>query len=182
MSRQSIQHCRACGAPVVYRVPDDGDTRARAVCTACATIHYENPLIVVGTVPYLGDRVLLCKRAIEPGLGCWTLPAGFMEMDESLREGAARETAEEAGAQIRMGQLFTCLSVPRVGQVHFYFLAQMLDTRLAPGPETLQARLFAEAEIAWDDLAFSTVRETLRLFFADRRAGGGFGLHELSLA
>lgn len=107
-TRRPIKHCRECGAAVEYRVPDDGDTKLRAVCPACHTIHYENPLNVVGTVPALGDKVLLCKRNIEPRWGKWTLPAGFMELNETTAEGAARETDEEAGAQITMGPLFPC--------------------------------------------------------------------------
>jgi len=178
--RRPIQHCRECGAPVVYRIPDDGDTRARAVCTACATVHYENPLNVVGTVPVLGDRVLLCKRNIEPRWGKWTLPAGFMELDETTAQGAARETDEEAGAHIEMGALFSLVNIPQVGQVHLFYLATLLDDQFAPGPETIEARLFAEHEIPWDTIAFRTVHVTLERFFADRRAGR-FGMHCIDL-
>ncbi|APW39047.1 NUDIX hydrolase [Rhodoferax koreense] len=174
--RSPIKHCRNCGAAVVYRVPDDGDTKQRAVCPACATIHYENPLNVVGTVPYLGDRVLLCKRNIEPRYGKWTLPAGFMELGESTSQGAARETIEEAGAQFEMGDLFSVMSVIRVGQVHLFYLAQLLSDAFEPGTETIEARLFTEAEIPWDEIAFRTVKETLEHYFADRRAGR-FGIH-----
>ncbi|GAD24125.1 NUDIX hydrolase [Acidovorax sp. MR-S7] len=174
--RRPIQHCRACGSAVAYRVPDDGDTRERAVCPACGTIHYENPLNVVGTVPALGDRVLLCKRNIEPRWGKWTLPAGFMELDETTAQGAARETDEEAGAQIEMGPLFSVLNVPRVGQVHLFYLATLLSDRFNPGYETIEARLFPEDEIPWDELAFRTVKATLERYFADRRAGR-FGMH-----
>ena len=174
--RRPIQHCRECGTAVAYRVPDDGDTRPRAVCPACGTIHYENPLNVVGTVPVLGDRVLLCKRNIEPRRGKWTLPAGFMELDETTAQGAARETDEEAGAQIQMGPLFSLLSVPRVGQVHIFYLATLLSDRFDPGHETIEARLFTEDEIPWDEIAFRTVKTTLERYFADRRAGR-FGVH-----
>ncbi|WP_159279011.1 NUDIX hydrolase, partial [Raoultella terrigena] len=127
-----------------------GDTKLRAVCPACHTIHYENPLNVVGTVPVLGDRVLLCKRNIEPRWGKWTLPAGFMELHETTAEGAARETDEEAGAHIEMGPLFSVLSVPRVGQVHMFFLATLQSDQFAPGYETIEARLFTEDEIPWE--------------------------------
>jgi len=178
MLRSPIKHCRNCGATVVYRVPDDGDTRERAVCPACDTIHYENPLNVVGTVPYWGDHVLLCKRNIEPRWGKWTLPAGFMELGESTQEGAARETVEEAGAQFEMEDLLSVLSVPRVGQVHIFYRARLLSDRFDPGHETIEARLFAESEIPWDEIAFRTVRETLLAYFADRRAGG-FRVHNL---
>ncbi|MBP7566079.1 MAG: NUDIX hydrolase [Burkholderiaceae bacterium] len=175
-----IKHCRNCGAAVAYRLPDDGDTRERAICPACATVHYENPLNVVGTVPYLGDRVLLCKRNIEPRWGKWTLPAGFMELGETARQGALRETDEEAGASVQAGPLFTVLSVPRVGQVHLFFLAQLNHDRFDPGHETLEAQLFAEHEIPWDEIAFRTVKETLEHFFADRRAGA-FGVHTIDI-
>lgn len=174
--RTPIKHCRNCGAAVVYRVPDDGDTRERAVCPACDTIHYENPLNVVGTLPYFGERVLLCKRNIEPGWGKWTLPAGFMELGETTAEGAARETDEEAGAQIEMEDLFTVLSVPRVGQVHLFFRARLLSDKFDPGHETIEARLFSEDEIPWEEIAFRTVKETLARFFEDRRKGH-FGVH-----
>ena len=174
--RSPIKHCRNCGASVVYRIPDDGDTHPRAVCPACDTIHYENPLNVVGTVPWFGDKVLLCKRNIEPRWGKWTLPAGFMELDETTAQGAARETHEEAGAQIEMGPLFSLLNVPRVGQVHLFYRATLLSEQFDPGFETIEARLFAEHEVPWDEIAFRTVYETLRAFFADRRTGA-FGLH-----
>ncbi len=179
--RSPIQHCRACGSAVVYRLPDDGDTRQRAVCPACRTVHYENPLNVVGTVPVLGDRVLLCKRNIEPRWGKWTLPAGFMELDETTAQGAARETDEEAGAQFEMGPLFSLLNVPRVGQVHLFYRATLLSDQFNPGFETLEARLFAEEEIPWDELAFRTVKETLERYFSDHR-NGMFGIHCIDIA
>ncbi len=171
MLRSQIKHCRNCGAAVVYRVPDDGDTRERAVCPQCGTIHYENPLNVVGTVPHLGDQVLLCKRNIEPRKGKWTLPAGFMELNETTAEGAARETVEEAGAMFEMEGLFSILNVARVGQVHLFYTARLLTDRFAPGYESMEARLFTESEIPWNEIAFRTVKETLEHYFADRRAG-----------
>ena len=164
----------------MLRVPDDGDTRQRAVCPQCQTIHYENPLNVVGTIPVLGEAVLLCKRNIEPRKGKWTLPAGFMELGETLAEGAARETTEEAGAQFEMQGLFSVLNVARVGQVHFFFRAQLTSDQFAPGHETMEARLFEEHEIPWDELAFRTVKETLRAFFADRQADE-FCLHQMDI-
>lgn len=180
MFRSPIKHCRNCGAPVVYRLPDDGDTRERAICTACRTVHYENPLNVVGTVPYLGERVLLCKRNIEPRWGKWTLPAGFMELGETALQGAARETDEEAGAHFQIEGLFSVLSVPRVGQVHLFYRARLLDEQFAPGHETIEARLFSEAEVPCEELAFRTVRETLLRFFADQRRGT-FGVHSVDI-
>ena len=180
MHRHIIKHCRACGTSVELRVPDDGDTRERAVCPACGTIHYVNPLLVVGTVPYLGDQVLLCKRAIEPRYGKWTLPAGFMELGETMAQGAARETAEEAGAEVEMGAFFSAMSIPRVGQVHVFYLARLLHDRFDPGHESLEARLFTEHDLPWDELAFTTVRETLKRFFADRRLGQ-LGVHDVDI-
>ena len=170
-----IQHCRLCGSRVEYRVPAD-DTRERAVCSACREIHYENPLNVVGTVPVWEDQVLLCRRNIEPRRGLWTLPAGFMELGESSWAGAIRETDEEAGARIELEGLFTVLNVVRAGQVHFFYRARLQDTRFAPGPETIEAQLFREHEIPWDQIAFRTVRETLLRYFEDRRRGS-FGIH-----
>ena len=170
-----IQHCRVCGAKAEYRVPAD-DNRERAVCIACGEIHYENPLNVVGTVPVGGEQVLLCRRNIEPRYGMWTLPAGFMELGETTAQGALRETIEEAGAKVEMQELFSVLNVVRVGQVHLFYRARMLDTSLDPGPESIEARLFREDEIPWDLLAFRTVRQTLELFFEDRRRGS-FGFH-----
>jgi ADP-ribose pyrophosphatase YjhB (NUDIX family) len=180
LHRPLIQHCKACGKAVTYRLPDDGDTRERAVCNACHTIHYENPLNVVGTVPVWGDKVLLCKRNIEPRLGKWTLPAGFMELNETVAQGAARETVEEAGAQFEMQELFTMMNVTRVGQVHFFYRAQLTSDTFDPGHETQEARLFAEHEIPWDEIAFRTVKETLLHFFADAKTGK-FELHQVDI-
>jgi ADP-ribose pyrophosphatase YjhB (NUDIX family) len=178
--RGPIKHCRNCGAAVVYRLPDDGDTRERAVCPVCRTIHYENPLNVVGTVPYWDDKVLLCKRNIEPRWGKWTLPAGFMELGETAAQGAARETEEEAGAQIRMEALLSVLSVPHVGQVHLYWRARLLSDQFDPGHETIEARLFSENDIPWEEIAFKTVRETLLCYFEDRRKGA-FEVHQIDI-
>jgi ADP-ribose pyrophosphatase YjhB (NUDIX family) len=125
----------------------------------------------VGTLPVWGDQVLLCRRNIEPRYGLWTLPAGFMELGESVAEGAMRETVEEAGAHIELQGLYTVLNVARVGQVHLFYRARLLDTDFAPGPESIEARLFHEGEVPWDEIAFRTTRETLKRFFADYRRG-----------
>lgn len=184
MIRVPANHCRHCGTAVDHRVPDDGDTKIRAVCPNCHTIHYDNPLNVVGTVPVWGEsgeQVLLCKRNIEPRKGKWTLPAGFMELGETTAEGAARETDEEAGAAIELGDLFTLMNVVRVGQVHMYYRARLLSDRFNPGFETIEARLFTEAEIPWEEIAFRTVRETLLCYFSDRQQGR-FGFHILDIS
>lgn len=165
---------------MVYRIPDDGDTKERAICTSCQIVHYENPLNVVGTVPHLDDRVLLCKRNIEPRRGKWTLPAGFMELGETAAQGATRETDEEAGAQIELEPLFSVLSVPRAGQVHLFYRARLLSDQFHPGYETIEARLFREDEVPWDEIAFRTVRETLLRYFADRRTGN-FQVHTVDI-
>jgi ADP-ribose pyrophosphatase YjhB (NUDIX family) len=165
-----MKFCSACGREVVFEVPA-GDNRQRYCCHGCGTIHYQNPRLVVGTVTVWEDKVLLCKRAIEPRYGYWTLPAGFMENGETTGEGAARETLEEAGARIDLGGLYSVIDVPHVEQVHVFYLATLLHLDFEPGPESLEARLFTESEIPWDDIAFRTVGQTLRWFFEDRRAG-----------
>ncbi len=175
LSRPLIHFCKSCGSAVTYRLPDDGDTKERAICTACKTVHYENPLNIVGTIPYLEKNgklyVLLCLRNIEPRKGKWTLPAGFMELGETAVQGAARETEEEAGAKIEMQGLFTVLSVPAVGQVHLYYRAKLLSEVYNPGYETTEARLFSEDELPWDEMAFRTIKTTLKHFFKDAKTG-----------
>ena len=178
---RSIKHCRACGSEVRYETPAD-DNRDRATCTVCTTIHYENPINVVGTLPVWQDKVLLCRRNIEPRRGLWTLPAGFMELGETTVEGALRETVEEAGARVEMQALFTLIDVARAGQVHLFYRARLLDTDFAPGPETIEAGLFTEAEVPWDEIAFRTTKLTLERYFEDRRAGAGFGVHTLAVS
>ncbi|MCC7285713.1 MAG: NUDIX hydrolase [Burkholderiaceae bacterium] len=175
LGHRRIKHCRSCGSPIAYRIPSD-DSRERAVCPVCGTVHYENPLNVVGTLPVWEDRVLLCQRNIEPRLGKWTLPAGFMELGETTEAGALRETDEEAGAHVELQGLFTLLNVVQVGQVHFFYRARLLGTEFNPGFETIEARLFREDEVPWEQLAFRTVRETLHRYFEDRRRGT-FGVH-----
>jgi ADP-ribose pyrophosphatase YjhB (NUDIX family) len=131
-------------------------------------IHYQNPRAVVGTVPVMGQQVLLCKRAIEPRYGFWTLPAGFMENGETTGEGASRETLEEAGAKVELQGLYSVIDVPHVDQIHLFFRARLLNTDFDPGTESLEVKLFNESEIPWDDLAFRTVAQTLRWYFEDR--------------
>lgn len=170
-----MKFCSVCGQAVCLRVPP-GDNRERFVCETCGTIHYQNPRNVVGAVPVWEDKVLLCRRAIEPRYGYWTLPAGFMEIGETTAEAAARETLEEAGARVEVQHLFSLLNVPHVHQVHLFYLARLLDPDIAAGEESLEVRLFDESEIPWEDIAFPTVGQTLRFFFADRSAGT-YGLH-----
>ncbi len=166
----AINFCSACGAPVALRVPA-GDSLPRHVCDRCNAIHYRNPKLVVGTLPFWEDRVLLCKRAIEPRYGKWTLPAGFMENQETVAAAALRETEEESGAHIELGEMYTLISVPHISQVHVIFRARLLDLDFAPGEETLEVALFSEEEVPWDEIAFRTIGMTLRHYFADRRSG-----------
>ena len=185
VGRNYVEHAKEMGftgrePPFFFLKPAD-DNRDRATCTVCTTIHYENPLNVVGTLPVWQDKVLLCRRAIEPRRGLWTLPAGFMELGETTEEGALRETVEEAGARVQLEGLYSLLNVVRVGQVHLFYRARMLDLDFVPGPESLEARLFAEDEVPWDELAFRTTRKTLEFFFADRREGR-YAFHAADIA
>ncbi len=166
-----MNFCSHCGSgALTLRIPDD-DTRLRYVCPDCGTIHYENPRLIVGTLPVWGDQVLLCRRAIEPRRGLWTLPAGFLENDEPLEAGAARETVEEANANVDQLAMYTVISVLHVHQVHVIFRARLLDLGFSAGPESLEVKLFHEDEIPWETIAFRTIARSLRNFFLDRRDG-----------
>ena len=175
MPHPPTNFCSNCGAKVALRIPP-GDTYLRHVCDSCGTVHYRNPLMVIGTIPEWQHQVLLCKRAIEPRYGLWTLPAGFMELGETTAQAALRETTEEAKARVELGELFSLLSVPHVGQVHLFYRARLLDRDFAAGEETLEVALFDESQIPWDAIAFRTTATTLRHFFADRKTGA-FRLH-----
>lgn len=176
MGKREIHFCEKCGHPTQREIPE-GDTHERDVCPSCGYIAYINPINIVGTVPYLGDKVLLCRRAIEPRLGCWTLPAGHQEVQETTREGAERETKEEAGINAEISSSpYILLDIAHADQLHLMFLARMKDESVCPGPETFEARLFGEEEIPWDRLAFNSVEKSLRLFFADLKKGS-FGFH-----
>ena len=163
-----MNYCSTCGHPVESLVPQ-GDNRPRFVCNACGTIHYSNPKIIAGTLSVWEDRVLLCRRAIEPRRGFWTLPAGFMENAETTIEAARRETWEEALAEVRVEGLYTVINLPHIDQVHMFFRATLTKPSFAAGEESLETRLFSEPEIPWDELAFPTVRRTLEHFFEDRQ-------------
>ena len=175
-----MKFCSHCGSDrLEWRVPD-GDTLPRYVCANCHTIHYQNPKIVVGCLPEWEDRVLLCKRAIDPRYGLWTLPAGFLENAETVTAGAMRETLEEANARVAIGELYTMISLPQINQVYMMFRAQLTDLDFGPGPESLEVALFDEADIPWESLAFRTITRTLRIFFLDRKLGQ-FPLHVSSI-
>ena len=168
-----LRYCSHCGSDrLEFRVPD-GDSLPRYICASCGSIHYQNPKVVVGCLPVWNDQVLLCKRAIEPRLGLWTLPAGFLENGESVVAGAVRETLEEADARVDVQDLHTLISLPQIHQVYMMFRARLLDLDFGPGPESLEVRLFDEAQVPWDAIAFRTIARTLRNFFLDRKRGTG---------
>ena len=165
-----INYCSTCGQPVTTNVPA-GDNRERAVCPSCGTVHYVNPKMVVGCVPEHAGRILLCRRAIEPRLGFWTVPAGFMEMGETLAEAALRETWEEALARVELGSLFALVDVVHAGQLHVFFKGHLAQPEFGAGSETLETRLFSPAEIPWEELAFPSIRIALEQYLEDSRSG-----------
>ena len=178
-----MKFCSQCASPVEQRIPE-GDNRLRFVCPQCQTIHYQNPRIIAGCLPVWGEQVLLCRRAIEPRLGFWTLPAGFMENSETTSQAAQRETVEEAGANIELHELFSVMNVPHVNQVHLFYRASLLDLDYLAGTESLEVNLFAEHEIPWDEIAFPTVSHTLQFFFEDlaiAKKGGSFNFHSFDI-
>jgi len=165
-----INFCNACGKPVELRVPE-GDHQQRHVCVACGTVQYRNPKTVVGCVPEWEDRILMCRRAIEPRLGKWTFPAGFLEMGETSGQGAARETLEEAQARVIVEDLFVAISVPYVSQIYLVHRGRLAEPAFGPTPESSEVVLMREAEIPWEEIAFPTIWHSLKFFFADRAAG-----------
>ena len=165
-----MKFCSNCGTSVTLKIPP-GDSLPRHVCDSCGTIHYQNPRMVVGCIAEWEDRILLCRRAIEPRYGLWTVPAGYMENGETTQAGAIRETLEEANARVEIGTLYALYNIPHINQVYLLFRARLLDLDFEAGAETLEARLCAESEIPWDELAFATVRNTLRHYYSDRRDG-----------
>jgi len=170
-----MKFCSNCASPVARRIPP-GDNLPRWVCDHCGEIHYQNPRMVVGAIPEHEGRLLLCRRAIEPRYGYWTLPAGFMENDETTAQAAIRETLEEAGARIELGEPFSMISVPYVNQVHIFYRARLMDLDFKAGEESLEVALYDEARIPWKDVAFRTVAATLKHWFADR-GRGDFAFH-----
>jgi ADP-ribose pyrophosphatase YjhB (NUDIX family) len=165
-----MNFCNQCGARVEFRIPP-GDHLARYVCDACGTIHYQNPRLVVGCVPEYEGRILLCRRAIEPRRGYWTVPAGFMENGETLQQAAARESHEEALAEVEIGSLLSVVHVLHAQQVHVFFRATLREPSFGPGPESLEVELLRPESIPWSDLAFPSGEFTLRRYLQDRAAG-----------
>lgn len=172
--------CSQCAHPLSQIIPPD-DNRVRDVCENCGAVHYQNPRNVVGVLPIWEGKILLCRRAIQPRHGLWTLPAGFMELNETTSEGALRETDEEAGAQLDLGPLYTVINVPYVNQIHFYYLGYLRNAELNPGVETSETLFVSPDDIPWDQLAFHTVATTLEHYCADLKSGH-FGLHHYSLS
>lgn len=165
-----MNFCSNCAAPVSLKIPP-GDNRERSICESCDTIHYVNPRIIAGCLVTQGQQVLLCKRAIEPRLGYWTLPAGFMENGESTEDGAMRETWEEAQAKVELQGLYTLFSLPHISQVYLFYRGELAGGSFGPGDESLEVALFDEADIPWDTLSFPVITETLKHYFADRSSG-----------
>lgn len=163
-----MKFCSSCGTTISIRIPE-GDDRKRFVCDSCGVIHYQNPRVIVGCLPFFEGRVLLCRRAIEPRYGYWTLPAGFMENGETTMEGAARETWEEARARVTNSELYRVFDMPQINQVYMFYRTGLLDGSYGIGPESTEVELFAEEDIPWKEIAFIPVAETLKEFFEDRR-------------
>lgn len=170
-----MKFCSQCGATVSHKIPE-GDNLPRYICDNCDTIHYQNPRIIAGCIAEWQDTILLCKRAIEPRYGLWTLPAGFMENKETTAEGAAREAMEEANARMQNMSLFSVFSIPHISQVYLMYRGDLDEGYASPGHESLEVALFREQDIPWNELAFPVIRETLKLYYADKKAGQ-FGTH-----
>ncbi|PJZ69791.1 ADP-ribose pyrophosphatase [Leptospira perolatii] len=165
-----MKYCSDCGAEVSFIVPA-GDTLPRFVCNQCGTIHYQNPKIIVGSIPIWEGKILLCKRAIEPRKGFWTLPAGFLENKETVEEGAARETNEEANAEIEILRLHTVYSIPHISQVYMFFLAKLVGGEFSASPESEEVKLFLPDEIPWDEIAFGSVTYALKKYIEGSESG-----------
>lgn len=167
-----LNFCNLCAAPLTSLVPE-GDNMERRVCTGCGHVHYVNPRTIVGTIPIWQGKVLLCKRNIEPRLGYWTVPAGFLEMHETMAEGAIRETIEESRAAVKIRHLHGLYDIPRIGQIYALYLADMQSDHCEPTTESSEVKLFSEAEIPWDQIAFKVVTRALRQYFGEQRPANG---------
>ena len=165
-----MKYCAECGSATENKIPE-GDNRPRDCCTVCDLIHYTNPKIICGTIPVRGESVLLCKRAIEPRYGKWTLPGGFMENGETVSQGAFRETTEETNTEVEMGELYAIFNVPQINQVYMLYLAKVVADDYSSTSESLDVKFFTENEIPWDDLAFPFVPKVLKSFFSDLKQG-----------
>ncbi|HEU0196587.1 MAG TPA: NUDIX hydrolase [Nevskiaceae bacterium] len=174
-----MKFCSQCGHPMQRRIPD-GDHFEREVCDHCGYIQYYNPKVIVGCIPVWQQRIVMCRRSIEPRLGYWTFPAGFMELHETAAEGAAREAAEESGVPVTVDDLLAVIDLPHVGQIYMLYRGRAQSAAVHPTDETSEVRLMTEAEIPWDRIAFPTISHGLKFFFADR-AAGHYSIHTLNL-
>ena len=165
-----MKFCGDCGSKVEKRIPE-GDNLERDCCTKCDSIHYSNPKVIVGTVPIKDNKVLLCKRAIQPRYGLWTLPAGFLENGETIEEGAFRETKEETNTEVKMGNLYAIFNIPQINQVYMLHLAEVINEDYSKTSESLEVEFFSESEIPWQELAFPFVPTTLKNYFKDCKKG-----------
>lgn len=163
-----MKYCSSCGSEVELKIPE-GDNLPRYCCMRCEEIHYQNPKIVVGTIPVKGNKILLCKRAINPRYGLWTLPAGFLENGETIEQGAFRETLEETSTEVRMGNLYSIFNIPQISQIYMLFLSEVIEEDFGPTSESLEVKLFSETEILWDELAFPFVPLTLKRYLSDKK-------------
>ena len=175
-----MKFCCDCGQAVALRIPK-GDHAPRFVCDACGAVHYRNPKIIVGCIPEWQDQILMCRRAIQPRLGLWTFPAGFMELGETTAQGAAREALEESQGRVEVGELFVVINVPDVGQVYVIHRARLLEPTFGPTHESSEVVLMREDQIPWEQIAFRTILHSLRHFYADRAAGRVGQVHAFDL-
>jgi ADP-ribose pyrophosphatase YjhB (NUDIX family) len=171
-----LNFCSKCGSPEITLKVPEGDNRPRYVCPACKEIFYHNPKIVAGCIAEWQGKILMCKRAIEPRYGMWTLPAGFMENQETMHEAAARETHEEATAEVTNLRLYTMYNLPHINQVYVMFLGDLVEGYASPGAESLEVSLMDESDIPWDEIAFPVIRESLELYFEDKQGNSKFEL------
>ena len=170
-----IKYCNQCGSPTAIKIPH-GDNLPRALCEVCGYIQYENPRVIVGCIPEWKDKILLCKRAIEPRLGYWTLPAGFLENNETTQEGALRETLEEANAEAAVIEAFSLIDIPHINQIYLLYRAQLANASFSPTFESSEVALFDEATLPWDQIAFAAIKQSLERYF-DNKRNGSFSLH-----
>jgi ADP-ribose pyrophosphatase YjhB (NUDIX family) len=165
-----MKFCSSCGALVTHKIPD-GDNRLRYVCESCGEIHYQNPKVIAGILPTYKSKVLLCKRSIQPRVGYWTLPAGFLENGESSLEGAIRECSEEANTQVRDPSIYAIFDIPQINQIYIFYRAEMPEAIFSPSTESSDVALFSEEDIPWSELAFPMVEALLDHYFEDRKSG-----------
>ncbi len=161
-----MTYCFKCGKKMILKTPQS-DTHERLVCPSCDYVHYVNPKVIVGVLPVINDQILLCKRAIEPASQKWTVPAGFLECNETMQDGALREATEEAGITLEKSSLYITCSIPRISQIYCIYLGILKNKNVNPGPETSDYAFFDLDKLPWDDIAFSSVTLTLKHYLSD---------------